>query len=603
MTQAKWSPTIERVMHELSNAAPSAPTTASLREGQTPPSRQPRIALTFVAAAAAVATVVGLIVVVSGDDKSSVSGPMSTIDVHHTRIQVTLDAQLECDTQIDTSGKFATMVIDSYSDRSGLQWRTNVTYPDGSTVDFIARGSAIYPTGRFQRGDYLGSSFGCIGPEEERFALVSEPFRGGFFSLNLVDELAPDERPFVREFSEVSKRVDGDHFDSLGRLSELWEQRTEGTAGYGSVETFDVVQVSSWWVDATDGRTVTERRFSNDVEQLGSATETLTLVLNESLTVPDDFFDTTGYQQLETFPRPSLDGSPTDDTVVSAMPNDSNSDTVLLPDPATSDVQVISHQTYGALAETWGAVLAPDRTVFGFVLHRPASDSVRTDGERRIIEGHGVHAVADGSAPAEIYRTIANSCATLVVTTAEEEAWSINTVALLASLTFAGAKVTFDLPAGWTDLGSSPARPQHIMELSVNSHGEPVQLVLQQMAGVPVGFFLSTSETAPRPTPLEGSTAWVIDSATTPGWRFLIGERDGIAFALSGMLSASDLTEVALTLRTTKAYSVDQGDFALVMATDTTPDPGTDCDDEPTLTVVPFVAVLPDTQQETTTSP
>lgn len=316
MTSIKWPSQVARAMHEYSNAAPAAPTVTAIRQRQAPPAREPRMALTLVAAAVILATAVGVTFVVRGDDSASVSEP-SVIDVHHARIEVTLTAELECETQVDTAGTFATMVVDSYSDREGRRWRTRVTYPDASTVDSIVTGSAIYPTGHFQRGDYRGTAFGCIGPNDARFVLVSEPTAGGFFTMNVSDELAPDEIPFVTDFRETTgTRIGGDHVDSRGRPSELWEFRNEGgTMSYGSVTDVDVTQILNWWVSELDGDTVTEQRYSTAVETLGSGTQTLTLVANESMTVPVDFFETVGYEELETSPRPSLDGSSTDDTV------------------------------------------------------------------------------------------------------------------------------------------------------------------------------------------------------------------------------------------------------------------------------------------------
>ena len=595
MTTTQWAPQIARAMHELSNAAPAPPTAASLRDRETPASRSPRVAVTLAAAAITAATVVGLAVVMDRDDKTSVSGPSPAVDVTHTQIEIALAGELECDTPIDTTGSFATMVVDTYSDRTGRQWRNHVTYPDGTTVDLIATGSAAYPTGLFQRGNYRGSSLGCLGPNEERFVLAGDPTPGGFFTLNLSDELSPDERPFVLSLDEVAVSVDGEYVDSLGRPSQLWEQRIEGTAGY-TVANHDVLQITNWWVSSADGRTVTERRFSNTVDQLGSATETLTLVANETITVPADFFDTMGYQKLATSPRPTMNGSPTDDTIVTATPPLA-SDAVLLPDSTMSGVAVVSDETYGALSESRGAVLAPDYTVFGFALNRTGNAEPDRRAETRIVNGHTVNAVVDGSAPAEIYRTVVTSCATLVVITAEEGTWSEDTLALFGSVTFDGANVSVELPAGWTDLGSSPARPQHIVKLSVNSQGHTVQLFLQQMADVPAGWFLSGNETAPRAIDIDGSTAWLIDGATTPGLHSIVGERDGIAFQLSGMISADELTEIARSLRATSSSNSVNG-TAVVVEPDTSSDSLDECGGAPSLTVHPFVQIVPVEQRD-----
>ncbi|MCE9622818.1 MAG: hypothetical protein K8R99_10770 [Actinomycetia bacterium] len=289
--------------------------------------------------------------------------------------------------------------------------------------------------------------------------------------------------------------------------------------------------------------------------------------------------------QIAAPPRPTLDLAPS--TPIG----------VLLPDPATPGVHVVSGEAYGALDESRGAVMAPDNTVFGFVVSRPGIGEPTSGAETRIISGHGVRAIADGSAPTEIYRTINGSCATLTVTTADEAMWSDNTLALIAGMTLDGSNVSVALPAGWNDLGSSAARPQHIYELSVDSQGEPVQLFLQQMPGVPAGWFLSANETAPRAVDLDGSTAWLVDGATTPGWHSIIGERDGIGFALSGMLASDELTSIARSLRTFDASNVGYGGAVTDTVADTNPDQPTACG-EPTLTVTGFAQVVPEQQRD-----
>jgi len=166
----------------------------------------------------------------------------------------------------------------------------------------VLLGSAIYPTGEFQRGERRDSSVGCVGPGGEPFILVGSP--GLFFTLTLLPELAADERPYVRLFNDDGSLIDENAVDSEGRPSQLWEQRIDGTAGYGSVADMRVLQVTSWWIDASDNATVTQRRFENTVETLGTASITETLVLNDIVKVPDDLFDTAGYRANETEPRP-----------------------------------------------------------------------------------------------------------------------------------------------------------------------------------------------------------------------------------------------------------------------------------------------------------
>jgi len=254
--------------------------------------------VTVVAIAMSVAAAVGVVIVVERNNSSSVSRPLSEIGVHHTRIEFALEGHLECAKPIAAGGTFATMVIDTYSDRAGRQWRDQITYPDGSTRDLIATGSAVNPTGMYERGDYRVGVVGCVGPNNETFVLGSGPGQRGFYTLNVSDELADNERALVVGFAQQGTRVDGDHVDGRGRRSELWQERIDGFAGYGNDNSLPLTQVNSWWVDPSDGVTVFEHQYTNTVEQLGTATETATLVADETLTVSTDFFDTSGYRRL-----------------------------------------------------------------------------------------------------------------------------------------------------------------------------------------------------------------------------------------------------------------------------------------------------------------
>lgn len=315
----QWSPYVARAMHELSNAAPAAPSAVDLDQHQPTPRRGSPRWVTAAATVIVVVAIVGLVALVRRDDSQPSIGPAGMIEVHHTRVEVSLEAQLSCDRPIDTTGTFPTSVVDTYSDRTGRQWRTTITYPDGSTHDQISTGSAIYPTGSYERGEYRNARLGCIGPNDEPFVL-GENSTGGIYALTLSPELAPDERPYVRLFSDVGSQVAGDHVDSRGRPSTLWEFRGEGSAGYGNTADHPTLQVLSWWVDLVDGTTVTQHRFTNTVDQLGTATTTETLVTEGTITVPADLFDSTGYQSLPTSPRPKI-GDPSSGTLPSVSPS------------------------------------------------------------------------------------------------------------------------------------------------------------------------------------------------------------------------------------------------------------------------------------------
>ena len=345
----QWSPHVARAMHELSNAAPSAPSAVDLDQHQPMARRGSPRWVTAAAAVIVVVAIVGLDALVRRDDSQPSIGPAGMIEVHHTRVEVSLEAQLSCDRPIDTTGTFDTAVVDTYSDRTGRQWRTTISYPDRSTHDQIATGSAIYPTGSYERGEYRNARLGCIGPNDEPFVLSIDNTAGGIFALTVSSELAPDERPYVRLFSDVGSQVAGDQVDGRGRPSTLWEQRIQGFAGYGNTADHPTLQIQSWWVDPVDGTTVTQRRFANTVDQLGTATVTETLVAEETVTVPADMFDSTGYRSLPTSPRPTI--------------SDPSLGTLPFVSPSTNPAQA------GADAAVWSASpeAAPSTTAESFI--------------------------------------------------------------------------------------------------------------------------------------------------------------------------------------------------------------------------------------------
>lgn len=248
--------------------------------------------------------VVGLVGIVS--NRSVGPAAVGQIEAHHSRVEVTIEAKLVCDRPIDNTGKFTTLVIDSYSDRVGRRWASRTTYPDGSTHDYIAFGSTIYPTRLYERGKLLSARLGCIGPNNEEFVLSINMADGVPYSLNLSPELDPDERPYIKLFNDLGKQTPGSHLDDRGRPSELWEQQIKGTSGYGNTADHATTQIEDWWVNPTDGTTITQQRFANTVDQLGTATVTATLTTDETITMPTSIFDPAGYQSLPTSPRPNL---------------------------------------------------------------------------------------------------------------------------------------------------------------------------------------------------------------------------------------------------------------------------------------------------------
>lgn len=255
-----------------------------------------RVPAALVAAALAVAGLVGTVAVLSRD-AATPSGPV-TVQVHHSQYIASWDAQLDCATPIADGVR--SVVIDTWSDRAGRRWRTKMTYPDGTTHDLILEGSAIYPTAQFVRGEQPDSALGCEGPGGEPYILLAGP--GPFLNLSMTAEVTESERQNIRIYSDSGSLIDPVATDSRGRSTQLWEQQITGYAGYGNSTEFPLTQVTRWWVDATDATTVTEHTFTNSVATLGSATQTETLVVDESVIVSDDTFSTVGYENLGPIP-------------------------------------------------------------------------------------------------------------------------------------------------------------------------------------------------------------------------------------------------------------------------------------------------------------
>ena len=337
MTDRNWSPEVARALHELNEAAPLPPSADSLH-GRTVPRARPRRAVSVAAAALVLAGAAGTWAVVARDDATPAGG--DAIEVHHAIYEVSITGTLECSTPIDTTGTFDTAVVETWADRSGRQWRSQITYPDGTTYDSIYQGSAIYPSAAFERGTLIDGSLGCIGPEDERFNLIG--LDAAMLTLTILDELAADERPYVRTYEELGTLVDTGVLDSRGRMADTWEQRTGGFAGFGSDANnadMAVSQVTTWW--AAPDSTVTERTFRNTIESIGTATSTQTLVSAETIIVSPEVFSTDGYRSLGGTERPeSPSGGPESTVGAAASPFDSGAAMIVYVRPGASAEQV-----------------------------------------------------------------------------------------------------------------------------------------------------------------------------------------------------------------------------------------------------------------------
>ena len=65
----------------------------------------------------------------------------------------------------------------------------------------------------------------------------------------------------------------------------------------GTSGTWPVTQTTEWFVDPASG-SVLEKTYTDQVDQIGTASWTQTLVSSSSITVAADLFDSTGYEQV-----------------------------------------------------------------------------------------------------------------------------------------------------------------------------------------------------------------------------------------------------------------------------------------------------------------
>ena len=339
MSDRNWSPEVARALHEFGEAAPLPPSTDALR-GRTLPRARPRRAVSVAAATLVLAGAAASWAVLGRNDTTPAGG--GAIEVHHAIYEVSISGTLECATPIDTTGTFDSAVVETWADRTGRQWRSQVTYPDGTTYDSIYQGSAIYPTAAFERGTLIDSALGCIGPKHEEFNLIG--LDTAMLTLTILDELAPDERPYVRTYEDWGTLVDTGVLDSRGRMADAWEQRTSGFAGFGSdPSNADMAdsQVTTWWV-APDS-TVTERTFRNTIEGIGTATSTQTLVSAETITVDPDVFSTDGYTALGGTERPDPPQGGPETTAMTSdrlSPFDSGASMIVYVRPGANPAQI-----------------------------------------------------------------------------------------------------------------------------------------------------------------------------------------------------------------------------------------------------------------------
>ena len=212
--------------------------------------------------------------------------------------------------------------------------------------------------------------------------------------------------------------------------------------------------------------------------------------------------------------------------------------------PDTSSGKITAYEQADPGPINQGAVRAPDGTVFDISLNANSGDA-GTAGEERQIGGHTVRLATDASATGVVYRSIALGCSNLGVTSAEEDPWSSNAVALLQGVAVVDGTVRLALPLGWISLGAAPAGHQFGTSFDVTVDGRKQTLSMWQMPDAPVGFYLRVGQGKPQPVEVAGRQGWTFDSASSPGYTTLVAERDGTAFFIAGPVPASQLIEIA----------------------------------------------------------
>ncbi len=234
--------------------------------------------------------------------------------------------------------------------------------------------------------------------------------------------------------------------------------------------------------------------------------------------------------------------SPTNPTTTTrAIPG---TDPVLwVPDTSLGSITITGYNQASDAPMYGGAVRSPDGTVFGISVNPDYGDTTPT-GEVRTIGGRTVRASTDGSAPGEVYRTTTIGCINVGLTTAGEDPWSTDAIALVNGLTDGSGSIRIVLPSGWSTLGYTAAGHQFEVSFDVIVNGRQQSLSMWQMPNAPAGFYLTAHESNPRSVQVGGVQGWVIDGVTTAGYTTLVAERDGTAFFVGGDIPEDQLIKI-----------------------------------------------------------
>lgn len=287
---------------DVGNSIPTFRTPESVTLGSSPPPRtQRRRALVTALVMISVSGVISLWYTRSApSSRVAVGLPTSGVDsvtVVHERVTYRQEAQLTCaDAPLARSGAFNAMTIDTWGDAVGEQWRNRVTYPDGTYRDLLVIGEPSRPREVLSSGEAKGDVLGCV--VDGNGILVAEPGQGSLYSLNLgrSSALSSGGAPLSPGYAELGTLVAGSVADSEGRQAELWRQRVTGFAEFDGGR-HSLVQTTEWFVESGSGR-VLETRYVTQVQSLGSAQWTATLIESGTSSVPKTVFDRSGYERV-----------------------------------------------------------------------------------------------------------------------------------------------------------------------------------------------------------------------------------------------------------------------------------------------------------------
>lgn len=265
-----------------------------------------RVVARWSAAVAVVAVVAGAVALAAArhDDDSPTINPQHTIAVDYEKSVFHQKYALECrHGEIDRTGMFDDVTIETWSTPNQQHWRTLYSYPDGSTVEVVAEGGYYSTqTGLWSRGEPKLGKVGCLTVQPAGEDVLDWFWQGQawVYQLNQPVEnpervdgapldtagmpppiaTSPSGRRYYAMFDQATA-VPGTFADSLGR--EASKLRLQWGDGKGDVW--------EWFRDPSTHR-ILEFAQHNDLDQVGTYVATMTVVESGRMMVAADLFDT-----------------------------------------------------------------------------------------------------------------------------------------------------------------------------------------------------------------------------------------------------------------------------------------------------------------------